>query len=45
MGFHPHVLHVIADRLGQAKKGWQPFHRGTFSRQCIFPSPSARAAN
>jgi|TARA_B110000971_G_scaffold148595_1_gene151930 pimeloyl-ACP methyl ester carboxylesterase len=45
MGFHPHVLHVIADRLGQAKKGWQPFHRKTFSRQCIFPSPSARAAN
>lgn len=44
MGFHPHVLHVIADRLGQSKKGWQPFDRKTLSRRCIFPTPSARAA-
>jgi pimeloyl-ACP methyl ester carboxylesterase len=44
MGFHPHVLHVIADRLGQTKIRWQPFDRGTLSRRCIFPAPSARAA-
>lgn len=45
MGFHPHVLHVIADRLGQTKKNWEPFDRETLTRQCIFPAPSARAAS
>ncbi len=45
MGFHPHVLHVIADRLVQTKKSWKPFDRAPVSRQCIFPTPSARVAN
>ena len=45
MGFHPHVLHVIADRLGQKKKSWKPFDRSTFTRQFVFPEPSARAAS
>lgn len=45
MGFHPHVLHVIADRLGQSKNTWEPFDRSSFTRQCVFPPPSARAAS
>ncbi len=43
MGFHPHVLHVIADRLGQFKESWKPFDRNTLTRQMVFPPPSARA--
>jgi pimeloyl-ACP methyl ester carboxylesterase len=45
MGFHPHVLHAVADRLGQLKSTWRPFDRATRSRRFIFPVPSARAVN
>lgn len=45
MGFHPHVLHVIADRLGEKKIGWKPFKRTSLTSQFIFPQPSARAIN
>lgn len=45
MGFHPHVLHVIADRLGQDKSNWKPFDRDTLGRRVIFPKPSARSPN
>jgi len=44
MGFHPHVLHVVADRLGQSKKQWQPFDRDTFTRRAIFPKPAGKLA-
>lgn len=40
MGFHPHVLHVIADRLGQKKAQWQPFDRNTLTRMAVYPKPS-----
>lgn len=45
MGFHPHVLHVISDRLAQKKQNWQPFGRDTLTRKVVFPKPSARAIN
>lgn len=45
MGFHPHVLHVVADRLGQTKEKWQAFDRDSITKQCLFPAPSARALN
>lgn len=44
MGFHPHVLHVVADRLGQSKEQWQPFERDTLSRRTIFPPPEGSVA-
>ena len=44
MGFHPHVLHVVADRLGQSKKQWQPFDRDTLTRRAIFPKPAGNVA-
>jgi len=44
MGFHPHVLHVIGDRLGQSKEQWQPFDRDTLQRRVIFPSPAGHSA-
>jgi hypothetical protein len=44
MGFHPHVLHVIGDRLGQTKEQWQPFDRNTLTRMAIFPKPAGTLA-
>ncbi len=44
MGFHPHVLHVIGDRLAQHKEQWQPFDRDTLTRRAIFPEPAGDAA-
>lgn len=44
MGFHPHVLHVIGDRLGQSKQQWQPFDRDTMTRRAIFPVPEGNLA-
>lgn len=44
MGFHPHVLHVIGDRLAQSKADWEPFDRDTLTRRAIFPTPAGNAA-
>ena len=45
MGFHPHVLHVTKDRLGQDKSNWILFDRDTLARRVIFPKPSDRYPN
>lgn len=45
MDIHPHVLHVIKDRLGQDKSNWILFDRDTLARRVIFPKPSDRYPN
>jgi hypothetical protein len=44
MGWHPAVLYLVADRLAQPERNWQPFRPPAWGRW-LYPAPAAHPRN